>query len=164
MNVISMEILENFLTRFPRDKPLKILEVGSCIHGTDPRSLHFPPSWDYEGLDIKEGEGVDIVAKDPYKYPIEDNTYDLVISIWTMEHIENLWKWIEEIYRIVKVGGWVLLIAPTTGRVGHQYPDYWRICPDGMKALIKHGGFRNYNIGVRIGEDEWNPCIGEATK
>jgi ubiquinone/menaquinone biosynthesis C-methylase UbiE len=56
---------------------------------------------------------VDIVANLEEKLPIEDNTYDFVLSKYSIEHIN--WRkvndHIKEIYRILKPGGRVCVIT-----------------------------------------------------
>jgi SAM-dependent methyltransferase len=83
------------------------------------------------------GQNVDVVAKDPYKFPLESNSFDLVISGQAFEHIEFPWLTIREIERVLKPGGFAIIIAPSSGPE-HRYPnDCWRFYPDGMRALGK---------------------------
>ena len=89
------------------------------------------------GLDMTDGKNVDVVAKDPYKFPLESNSFDLVISGQAFEHIEFPWLTIREIERVLKPGGFAIIIAPSSG-AEHRYPnDCWRFYPDGMRALGK---------------------------
>jgi SAM-dependent methyltransferase len=91
----------------------------------------------YSGLDMIAGQNVDVVAKDPYKFPLEPNSFDLVISGQAFEHIEFPWLTIREIERVLRPGGFAIIIAPSSGPE-HRYPnDCWRFYPDGMRALGK---------------------------
>jgi SAM-dependent methyltransferase len=91
----------------------------------------------YSGLDMIAGQNVDVVAKDPYKFPLESNSFDLVISGQAFEHIEFPWLTIREIERVLRPGGFAIIIAPSSGPE-HRYPnDCWRFYPDGMRALGK---------------------------
>jgi glycosyltransferase involved in cell wall biosynthesis/SAM-dependent methyltransferase len=45
-------------------------------------------------------------------YPIEDGSASLVLSIETIEHVENPRALVREMARIVKPGGWVLVTTP----------------------------------------------------
>jgi ubiquinone/menaquinone biosynthesis C-methylase UbiE len=131
-------------------RPTKVLDVGSYDAGlgTYRPLLECYDTITYHGLDISEGAGVDIVSEDPYNWPLQDNSYDLVISGQCLEHVEAPWLWIKEVYRVCKPGGLVFIIAPwTCGE--HRYPvDCWRILPDGMKYLVtKTAGFQLIECG-----------------
>jgi len=39
--------------------------------------------------------------------PFADNTFDIVVSDWTFEHIENQMQVASELLRVVKPGGWI---------------------------------------------------------
>jgi SAM-dependent methyltransferase len=82
----------------------KVLDVGSYnVNGTY-RPI-FGSGYSYQGLDISPGPNVDIVANNLYRWPVEDNFYDLVISGQCLEHVEAPWLWIDEVYRVCKPGG-----------------------------------------------------------
>jgi len=90
------------------------------------------------GLDIKEGPNVDIISEDLYRYPFENETFDVVISGSTVEHVKNMFRWIVELKRIVKREGLICIIAPSVFRMNHPHPvDCWRIYPDGMRFLLE---------------------------
>jgi SAM-dependent methyltransferase len=58
----------------------------------------------YVGLDIVEGSNVDIVSREPYDYPVESDSFDVIVSGSTAEHVRDLHRWIIELKRIVKKG------------------------------------------------------------
>ncbi|GAG25426.1 unnamed protein product, partial [marine sediment metagenome] len=119
-------------------------------------------AWDYTGIDIQEGRNVDIVAVNPYLFPIDHNYYDVVISGQVLEHVRKPWIWIEELYRVLKIGGQICVIAPSQGEQ-HNTPDYWRLFPSGMKVLLESAGFKNITV-KRNDNDPWKDTIGIATK
>ncbi len=122
-----------------RGQNLRILDVGSQSVNGGYRDIFINPYgwWEYVGLDIEKGENVDIVTEDLYKWPIPDQSYDVVISGQCLEHTEAPWLWIKEIERVCKVGGIVCIIAPACWII-HRYPvDCWRILPDGMRYLLE---------------------------
>ncbi len=45
-------------------------------------------------------------------YPLEDGSADVVLSIETIEHVENPRALVREMARIVKPGGWILITTP----------------------------------------------------
>lgn len=119
-----------------KGKFLNVLDVGSLDVNGSYRPLVIERGWNYTGLDIRPGRNVDIVANDPFSYPMPDNTYDLVISGSTMEHVTAVWRWVPELVRVLKPGG-TLIIITHWQFVEHCYPlDCWRILPDGMRYLF----------------------------
>lgn len=111
---------------------LEILEVGSRVIPShiSQRNLFENNNWIYKGLDIEDGENVDIVPSNPYDWlEIEDNSFDVVLSSQTFEHIPYFWVTAFEIGRILKDGGLAIIIAPTSG-TEHRYPlDAFRYFP-----------------------------------
>lgn len=168
MHKSSMVRMKKFLNdNLDKDKKYKILDVGSlCVSGptitNSYKAFIQSPKWEYKGIDIIKGKNVDIVASNPFKYPIDSNSYDIVISGQTIEHTKDLDKWFKELYRVLKPGGKICIIGPSSGKIHHQ-PDYWRVLPDGMRALLERAGFTN--IKIEIGTNEpWKDCVGIATK
>lgn len=127
---------------------LNVLDVGSLDVNGSYRDMVNAHGWTYTGLDMRKGRNVDIVAE-PYSYPIEDGTYDVVISGSTMEHVEAVWLWLPELIRVLKPGGH-LVVYTHWKFVEHRYPvDCWRILPDGMRFLFDYcGGLSNYDIAI----------------
>ncbi|KZX16461.1 ubiquinone biosynthesis O-methyltransferase [Methanobrevibacter cuticularis] len=44
--------------------------------------------------------------------PFENEEFDFILSVDTIEHLENPWVFVEEIHRILKVNGTVILTTP----------------------------------------------------
>lgn len=118
--------------------PYSILELGSRMIGHDPlnyKDLFINAPWKYVGADIQEGDNVDIVLTNTYSWNIDPDTYDVVISGQTFEHIPYFWLTWKEMVRVTKPGGYLFIIAPSKGKE-HRYPvDCWRFFKDGMIAL-----------------------------
>ena len=81
----------------------KVIELGGGQHP----KLH-------PNVDCRNGEGVDIVADLEKSLPLPSNEYEYVYSAFAIEHLS--WRavkgFIAEIYRILKAGGQVMVIAP----------------------------------------------------
>ena len=78
----------------------------------------------------------------PYRIESEAWAYDLVISGQCLEHVENPFRLVAEMARVLKPGGLMLLTAPWQHPI-HRYPlDCWRILPDGMRALLADAGLK----------------------
>jgi len=44
--------------------------------------------------------------------PFEDNFFDLVVSVETIEHLENPWHFIRELHRVLRPGGQLIITTP----------------------------------------------------
>jgi len=148
------------------EKKLSILDVGSYDINGCLRPLFEKlgkGNWHYDGLDIEEGPNVDIVCEDKWlkgRFPIEDNSYDVVVSSSCFEHDTAFWVTFEEMARVTKNNGYIQISTPEGGGV-HRYPlDCWRFYPDAYIALSKWcpeaeliksynaGGYFNDLIGI----------------
>jgi SAM-dependent methyltransferase len=111
-----------------------ILEVGSqAVNGSLRDSAL--PSTTYVGLDIEDGEGVDLVVEPGKPFPVEDGSFDFVMASSVLEHDPCFWMTFLEMCRAAKDGGYIYINAPSNGVV-HRYPqDHWRFYPDCGKAL-----------------------------
>lgn len=144
MHTNSLNIMKYFVRKHLPDKKLKILDLGSrIVDGQEKlgsyKQFFTNPKWDYIGADIEKGENVDVVVEN-YKFPFKKNTFDVIISGQTIEHIEYPWVWFKELSRVLKTGGFICIIAPAVIHE-HKYPiDTFRYYPDGMKALAKWSG------------------------
>ena len=121
---------------------LKILDVGSLDgKGSYNYSDIFNENnWTYTGLDIQEGNNVDIVVTDIYNwFEVEDNSYDVIVSGQFFEHLEFFWLTMSEIERVLRPGGYVCIIAPSAGpKHGGDMPNCYRFYEDGFRALAKY--------------------------
>lgn len=131
----SYSLMAAMLKRYDRPAA-NVLDVGSFdVNGTF-RPLVTERGWRYTGLDIVSGPNVDIVSPDPFRFPLADASYDVVISGSTMEHVTAFWLWFHELVRVLKPGGF-LAIHTHWQFIEHRYPlDCWRVLPDGMHYLF----------------------------
>jgi len=112
-----------------------ILEVGSqSINGSLRESAL--SSTRYVGLDIEDGEGVDLLLEPGKPFPVVESSFDLVMASSVFEHDPCFWITFLEMCRATKDGGYIYINAPSNGVV-HRYPqDNWRFYPDSGKALV----------------------------
>lgn len=132
----------------------RVLDVGSLDVNGSYRPLVTKRGWSYVGLDTRAGRNVDIVTEDPFHYPFEMGTFDVVISGSTMEHVTAIWRWVPELVRVLHPGG-LLAIITHWQFPEHRYPvDCWRILPDGMRYLFDQAGqLERYDIRIVNGTD-----------
>ena len=121
----------------PKDQHLDILELGS---GTSPgqtkthRSLLTELDHSYVGVDVREGNNVDIVMKKPYSIPAPTASKHVVISGSVFEHVPFFWASMLEVGRVLRPGGLWFVTVPSRGHK-HSPIDCWRFYPDGMRAI-----------------------------
>ncbi|MBI3581123.1 MAG: methyltransferase domain-containing protein [Nitrospinae bacterium] len=147
-------------------RTVMVLDLGSRT--SDPPGLIYKKianqlKFEYTGLDISPGNNVDVVPEDPYKIPVETESFDIVISGQAFEHIEFPWLTIKEVARVLKPGGYAIIIAPSSGREHRSPVDCWRIYPDGMAALAKWAGMENVYSATSWDETRlflWGDTVG----
>lgn len=148
--------MQNKVKQYVADKVSgreKTLDIGSLDVNGNLRDLFT----DYIGLDMREGRNVDIVSNS-HNLPFDDETFDLVTCVETLEHDDNPFKTLDEIYRVLKTEGKVILSASGISFPKHDYPnDYFRYTSEGIKALLNK--FKN----IETSEDE-DEAYGWAIK
>lgn len=138
MHKNSLEQMRLFRDKYIKSVPLSVLDVGSYDMNGSYKPLF--TNHNYTGLDICTGPNVDLAVSDPYHWPIEDAAFDMVISGQALEHIEQPWRTLQEIARVLKPGGICCLIAPAIWPE-HKAPlDCYRYYPDGLRALTASAG------------------------
>ncbi len=175
----STEKIQELLTRYvPPDPARQVLEVGAyVVQDGYPPEDRYPPEAKvggyrsdisphrgaYTGLDIQAGTNVDIVAEDPYHWPIDDGRYDLVLSAQCLEHVEDLRAFMAECFRVLAPGGLTIHIAPSAGQY-HAFPVHcWMIMKDGMRWLLQSSGFDVLDAD-QWSRHPWNDCWGVGRK
>lgn len=152
------------------NKELKILDIGSFDKdGNYNYGLILnEKKWTYHGLDLKQGNNIDIVVENAYDWEdeIEDETYDLVISGQAFEHIEFFWLTLEQVKRVLKPGGLFFLIVPSTGPVHKNPYDCYRFNENAMKAMAKYINLRVIEYGTNFDKisDPWYDTFLVAKK
>ena len=145
MHEEALRMMTDMLTGLELEKAL-VLDVGSNSSVGGYRPLVESLGWEYLGLDLAPGPDVDIVTPHPYEYPFDDGTFDVVISGSTMEHVQALWLWVPELYRILKVGGHLAICTVMSWDLHRAPVDCWRIMPDGMAFLLYRAGFCRFQF------------------
>jgi predicted SAM-dependent methyltransferase len=72
---------------------------------------------------------------------IISEVYDIVMCCEVLEHTNQPFDALKEMYRITKPGGYVFLSTPCNFRIHNPLPDNWRFTEHGLKALAHSNGF-----------------------
>lgn len=104
---------------------------------------------EYVGCDMRPGPGVDRV-EDVSAIKMADASAGAVLCIETFEHVFEVRRAFDEVFRILKPGGMFLITSPLNFRI-HAYPDdYWRMTPNCLRRLMSNydgviSGFQGYH-------------------
>jgi SAM-dependent methyltransferase len=118
-----------------------LLDVG-C--GTKPYKNIFNVSA-YIGLDIDSSitrkRGIADDLYDGIRFPYGNAAFDSVLCNQVLEHVFNPNEFLQEINRVLKPGGKLLLTVPFVWDEHEQPYDYARYSSFGLRALLEKGGF-----------------------
>jgi SAM-dependent methyltransferase len=121
---------------------MKVLEVGPDGSPSTYQRLVDGGSLVWETLDMRDDPSLTYRASKEYEFPLQPESYDIVLSGQVIEHVREVWTWMRELARVCKKGGMVITINPVSWPY-HEAPiDCWRIFPEGMRALYEYAGIR----------------------
>ena len=125
-------------------QPGRVLEVGSKDVTYDQNGsarIYFGDAKEYIGIDAEEGGSVDLVmeSREITKH-FELDSFDTVLCCEMLEHDVNFQTTINQIYDVLKKGGYLIITTPTFGFPLHRYPkDYWRFGEDAFREVFFAG-------------------------
>lgn len=143
----------------------RILDVG-CGDGFHLKLLrqYGKRSWVLEGIDMDERAVAKAQESDlaVYRGSVEsinlpENSYDCAFIIQTIEHVENPYKVLRGISRLLKPGGKLLIVTDNTGSLdfgffkrrywgGYHFPRHWNLF--NKNSLAKLAAKANFDIDV----------------
>ncbi len=175
MNNQTFENLNLFFQHYIQHKSnLKIIDIGSRIR--TPAKIEklekIFKKHEYIGVDLVEGQNVDVVLEDPYVYPFSDNELDIVVANNIFEHSEHFWLLFLELIRILKPDGLLYTNSPSNGHY-HRGSfdqdlliDAYRFYPDSGMALQKWANRSNFENLIMLEsytfkrrDSNWNDYI-----
>lgn len=123
----------------------KILEIGSYnVNGSVRGPLLARNPIAYVGIDLVPGPDVDMVC-DVYDVVkvFGEESFDIVISTEMLEHVEDWRKAINNMKRVCKQNGHLLITTRSKGFPLHDYPsDYWRFEIEDMLKIFSDSYYR----------------------
>jgi SAM-dependent methyltransferase len=124
--------------------PRRVLDIGSLDRNLEIGARKQFPDSEYIGIDIAYGSNVDMVLS-VYELDkqFDPGSFDAVLGLHLFEHLARPWEALDQIKRILPVGGYFYLSIPTLGFPRHNYPsDYWRATTAAVSEVFMDG----YNI------------------
>ncbi|NQE05079.1 hypothetical protein C5S32_04340 [ANME-1 cluster archaeon GoMg1] len=121
----------------------------------------FFPNKEFVGCDISEGPGVDRILN-LHHIRLPSESVGSVLICDTLEHVEFCRKAIEEVHRILRPNGLLVITSVMNFHI-HEYPhDYWRFTPEGFKSLLKPFA---YSFVDSVGDERFpHTVVGIAFK
>jgi SAM-dependent methyltransferase len=136
-----------------------LLEIGFG-HGHLLRALQREGSFTLEGIDYGEGTiphlrslglNVSTASVEQKHYP--DGTFDMVVGMHVLEHVQNPGQFVSEIHRILRPGGRVYFQVPCVSHwrariAGRRWKYYgppfhlWYFSTEAMRRFLPRHGFR----------------------
>lgn len=146
-----------------------VLEIGSQAFNGSLRTRALPGTH-YVGIDMEEGDGVDLVVEPATPFPVEDGSFDFVFATSVFEHDPSFWVTFLEMCRATKDGGFIYINVPSNGVV-HGYPeDNWRFYPGAGKALARWAVSQGHHVTLiesfvaERQNDIWNDFVAVFRK
>lgn len=114
-----------------------VLEVGCRPAGGNENIAGLMQHRKYTGVDMTPGEGVTKVLNGHDLSKEFGEEFDIVFCFDTLEHDDKFWLTIEEMKKVLRPGGYLVLGVPGRYCPYHEHPhDYWRFMEDGVRSFF----------------------------
>lgn len=85
---------------------IRLAKPQARLVGVDVRDMHSAPNFEFHHVQPQDS------------LPVPDDTFDLVVSFDVLEHVENVQHSLDEIHRVMRVGGSFIGFVPVEGGFG----------------------------------------------
>ncbi len=113
----------------------------------------------YIGMDwpVIAGRARPDVIGDALHIPFASESIDIVVATELMEHLPAPGQFLQEVARVLRIGGSVILSTPFMEALHEEPRDYYRFTPHGLRTLLEEHGFAVEEIVARGG---WWAVLG----
>jgi SAM-dependent methyltransferase len=122
------------IARFPFEEPI----LDTCA-GWEP-NFYQPlfPGKRYIKQDMRNFDPpcIDIICDIGDMKPVSDESIGLVLNLESLEHLPYPQKAIDEIHRVLRPNGLLILTTVMHFKIHRAPKDYWRFTPDGLELLL----------------------------
>ncbi|MBC7870302.1 MAG: class I SAM-dependent methyltransferase [Chitinophagaceae bacterium] len=105
------------------------------------RPLFNPYPIHYVGVDLPGNNQADFYFTDDAKIPLANHHTDIILSTQVLEHVDDPKTYLEECFRILKPGGFLILSTHGYWNYHPTPTDYWRWTGAGLRKIIEDTGF-----------------------
>jgi len=114
--------------------------------------------YDSSGAEMAKDRGINVVRGDATQLPVPDAEFDLAVSYDVLEHIDDDAGVADEMMRILKPGGRILIAVPADPKLWSEHDDavshLRRYTRESLTTLFEDAGFaiekvRSWNVLLR---------------
>lgn len=106
------------------------------------RHLVHPLCKEYKSMDFHKTHPELDYLSDIQSMPLENESFDTVLSAEVLEHVPDPEKALREIYRVLKPGGKLVISIPHLMYMHNEPNDFYRYTKYGLRTLLERVGFR----------------------
>lgn len=164
LDYIGHPFVMSFFNRYVRPLMKKRFNVINLGSGREEVIGHLEKEIKDEFYDFINKNKIKYIKIDMGYYPEEKNvvanaedlknvvkyeSQDLVMALELLEHTQHFWKVINEMIRICKIGGHILISVPSFNYPKHEYPiDLWRIGPKTLSSFFPRDYFNIIKLEI----------------
>jgi len=148
---ITREVINKFL---PHIKG-RVLDLGAG--SAKYKEMILKKALEYRSCDAVKNKNIDDIC-DVLNLPYPQESFDTIISTQVMEHVKNPFKMAEQIFKVLKPGGKVIVTAPFLIPMHSDPDDYFRFTASGC-----YGGFFMV-LSEMIHFSLFNPYNGKSSR
>jgi SAM-dependent methyltransferase len=122
----------------------KILDLGGEKNAYYHRIIQGKHNFFVVNLDMKTKP--DLFYDLEKNLPFKEGEYEHVIIMNVLEHVYNFKKLIDESYRIVEIGGTIVVVVPFLFPFHASPRDFFRYTETSLKQILIDSGFKDINV------------------
>lgn len=130
----------------------RVLSIGSGSDADNQGDFYrnyFPRASSYTTSDVSECSSCDLTLDIRSMPQIGDESYDCIFCSGVLEHVDDCYRGLREITRILKNDGFLILGLPFRQALHMAPQDFWRFTEFGVKYMLRE----SYEIVDFIGID-----------
>lgn len=95
---------------------------------------------DWPASPHERASAADVVG-DLCSLPLEDDGFDVALCTEVLEHVATPLAAVDELYRVLRPGGRMLVTVPFVAQLHEEPHDHYRYTSYGLRGLLERGGF-----------------------